>query len=115
MDTLQKDARGFVEGVVRYLSAGKTGAHVPKVRSFLLRMTASAKKQREAHVESSIALTVIEKQEFRQFLTLLTNHPVQLHFSVNPGHIAGFLIRVGDWVVDTTLSGQIDDLAQSLL
>jgi F-type H+-transporting ATPase subunit delta len=116
MDTPNKDARGFVEGVVRYLSSsGKSTANLPKMKTYLMRMTGQARRQRHAHVESSVSLTVGEKQEFRQFLTQLMHHSVALHYSVNTRLIGGFRIRVGDWVVDTTLSGQLDTLATSLL
>jgi F0F1-type ATP synthase delta subunit len=116
MDTLNKEARGFVEGVVRYLSAGgKMSANVPKVKTYLMRMTAHARRQRHAFIESSITLSGDERQEFRQFLIQLTNHPVTLHCTVNPRLIGGFRIKVGDWVVDTTTTGQLEEMAATLL
>jgi len=116
MDTLNKDARGFVDGVVRYLkSETHASPNIPKVRSYLMRMTASARRETSARVESSVALTNGEKVLLRTYLTGLVNHTVTFHYAVDARLVAGLRIRIGDWVVDTTLVKQLDDLSASLL
>jgi F0F1-type ATP synthase delta subunit len=108
MDTMSKDARGLVDGVVRYLSTtAKASPNLPKVRTYLMRMTASARRARQAHIETSVALTAQEKERVRRFLTDLVAHTVTPYYTVR--------IHVGDLIVDTTLEKQVDDLAQSLL
>ena len=112
---LTKDARGFVDGVVTYLkSDGRSQAMVPKVAALFGKVTAKAKKERIAKVESSIALTQSEKNDIQRALTGILDHDVELDCVVHPETLGGFRIQVGDWIVDTTLDSQLKLLATVL-
>ncbi len=113
MDTpLTKDARGLVDGVVNYLRhEDRSKTVLPKVQAFLGKVTASAKKEKIAKVETSVSLTEDEETRIVKILTKLLGHEVQLESTVNPLIIAGLRIQVGDWIVDTTMRGQLEQLA----
>jgi F-type H+-transporting ATPase subunit delta len=112
---LGKDARGFVDGVVSYLkNEGKSKTTMPKVEAFLGRVTAQSKRQKTAKVVSSVALTAPEQKELVRVLSTVLGHEVALENSVNPGLVAGLWIQVGDWIVDTTLKSQLEQMATVL-
>lgn len=113
--TLTKDARGFVDGVVDYIrNEGRSKSSIPKVEAFLGKVTAQAKKEKMAHVASSVLLTEKEKEMLQSTLARILGHVVDLQCSVDDRLIAGLNIQVGDWVVDTSLKSQLEEMAKQL-
>lgn len=116
MQTLSRDARGFVDSIVGYLRHEEKGSPaVGKVKTLLHRVTAAAKQEKQANIESSVALTQREKEQISLFLARILGHSVVLSVRVIPELLAGLRIQLGDWVVDTSLRRQLDVLTQSLL
>lgn len=116
MDTLlTKDARGFVDGVMTYLrSDSKSKTAIPKVQSFLGKITQSARKEKIAKVESTVALSESEKTGMEKALARILGHEVQLDSVVRPDTLAGFRIQVGDWILDMTMKNQLEQMATLL-
>ena len=113
--SLNKDARGFVEGVVTYLKSDKRSKNVvPRVQLLFGKITTQAKKEKVALVESSVMLTQTEKTSIEKMLLKLIGHEVTLDCKVTPDVIGGLRIQVADWIVDTTLKTQIDQLSGML-
>jgi len=114
-EPLTKDAKGLVDGVVSYLrgdARAKTAA--PKVERFLGKVTAQARKEKEARIETCVALTETEKKSIEAMLAKLIGHPVSLTSVISPEVIGGLRIQVADWIVDTTLQTQLAEIAASL-
>ncbi len=117
MNGTAKDAKGFVEGVVRYLrasSAADKSSQFPKVQTLLYKISSSARKERIARVDSPIELTVPEKQKLETLLSKIVGHSLVFEYSTNSSLLAGLRIRMGDWVFDTSLVTQVDELAVML-
>lgn len=113
--SLTKDARAFSDGVVRYLRRhSKTGTAVPKVQQLLTRVTAKARKEKTATVETCVALTIAEQETLCEMLEKKLQHEVVVENTVTPDLIGGMRIYVGDWVVDTTIASQLSQLAFEL-
>jgi len=114
-EPLTKDAKGLVDGVVTFLRGDSRSKSVaPKVERFLGKVTAQARKEKEARVETSVALTEPEKKSIEAMLTKLIGHPVSVVSVLSPEVIGGLRIQVADWIVDTTLQTQLSEIAQSL-
>lgn len=112
---LSKDARDLSDGLVMYLKKnGKASSVVPKVQKLLTRVSAQAKKDNTAIVESSVALSSSEKEAIRAAVRKVLNHDVSIDNVVTPEVIGGLRIQVGDWVVDTTVAHQLSQLAGRL-
>ena len=45
----------------------------------------------------------------------LLGHTVTCHYSINTALIGGIKIQVADWIVDSSLSSQLTNIAHSLL
>ena len=109
---LNKDARGFVDEVVTYIRGDRRSkSSLPKVQMLLGKVTAQAKKEKLARVESSVTLTPDEKKAIQHMLERLIGHEVQLECTVTPDVIGGLRIQVADWIVDTTLTTQLTQLS----
>jgi len=112
---LTKDARALSDGVMTYLKrGGKNTSAVPKVQRLLTRVTAQARKEKTALVETGIALNLIEKKSLETMLAKILGHEITIENAVNPTVVGGMKIQVGDWVVDTTLASQLQQLAANL-
>lgn len=113
--TLTKDAKGFVSGIVDYLRRDSAvSGDVPKVRELFRKVTAEASRQKYAKVEASVALTPGEKRSLAQCLEKLVGHPIELVIRVNAKLLGGFRVTVGDWVVDTSIANELRQLSESL-
>ena len=112
---LTKDARSFVEGVVTYLRQdGRSQIMVPKVQEFLGRVTDQAKKEKVAHIDTSVLLSGSEKLSIGRGLAKIVGHEVDLKCSVKSHVLGGMKIQIGDWVLDRTLAGQLEQLVAIL-
>ncbi|MBI5614489.1 ATP synthase F1 subunit delta [Candidatus Gottesmanbacteria bacterium] len=113
---LSKDAKGFVDGVVGYLSGdARSRDSVPKVSELFRKVTAKAQKEKTAKVETAVALNAGQLERLSKALETLTGHSVDILVKVDSSLVAGFRITVGDWVVDTSLSGQLEAMETLLL
>jgi F-type H+-transporting ATPase subunit delta len=116
MKPLSKDARGFVDSVVKYINKdGKSVIAEQNVRTLLTKVSNEDKKQNQAFVESAVALSDAEKSEIEKIVIHLVGHEIKLETSVRPSLIGGIRITVGDWILDTSLKTQLDDLKSTLL
>ncbi|MCL4200662.1 F0F1 ATP synthase subunit delta [Patescibacteria group bacterium] len=111
MKSVSKDARGFVEGVISHLKRGKSGNVAPKVQSLLLKMTATAKHEHQAKVESAVKLTSAEIQAIARVLSKVAGHEVSLTAEVNPALIGGLRITMADWVMDSSIRNELKEMA----
>lgn len=116
MKQLTKNAREFVDDVVKYI---KTDAKSPVVqselKSALLKVSAEDKSQNEAHVVSAVSLSELEKQEIHSILVKVLGHEIELRSEVDTSMIGGFKITVGDWIFDSSIKNQLDNLRSYLL
>jgi F-type H+-transporting ATPase subunit delta len=78
-------------------------------------LSQSDREQTEGKVETAVALTRDEMADVSASIDKLMGHPVKLQYEVRPDILGGLRITVGDWVLDTTLSGQLDELKANLL
>lgn len=113
--SLSKDARGLVDGVVEYMRRdGKSKSTLPKVAAFLGKVTESTRKEKTAHIKTAIELNAKEKSALSDVLSNVLGHDVELECTVDSALIAGLRIQVGDWIVDTSLKSQLEEMATQL-
>lgn len=115
MSTLTSDARGFVTSVVKYLEDDGKKSGAIRVQTLLTRVSAQAKREKSAHVVTAIALVPPERERVQHLVEKLLGHRVEVSYVVDRGVLGGIRIQVADWIVDTTLSGQIQELQVLLL
>lgn len=115
MKTLNKDARGFIDGVAHYVALSKDGKTIsPKVQAFFTNVTKQAKKEHVAAVASAVTLSSQEKSVIQKALTTFLGHTVECRWGVDTDMIGGIKIQVADWVMDSSLQTQLEDIARSI-
>jgi len=115
MKVLSKDARGFIDSVASYVNSDVRAKNVaPKVQSLLTKVTAAAKKEENAQVQSAVALAPSEKKRIEALLAGLLGHTVICHYSIDSMLIGGIKIQVADWVVDSSLTTQLATITQTV-
>jgi F-type H+-transporting ATPase subunit b len=67
-----------------------------------------------AEVTSALPLTEEEKASVQSEILAKLGGSVTVNFRVDPSILGGLVVKVGDRVVDGSLSGQLEDLRQSL-
>jgi ATP synthase F1 delta subunit len=67
-----------------------------------------------AKVSSAVPLTSDEQAALGQRLEARLGQPLELRFEVEPSLLGGVVVRVGDQVIDGTVKGRLDALAQTL-
>lgn len=114
MGTITKDAKGFVDGVVSFLgSEGKT-RDVARVKTLFTKVTAQARKEKIANVTTNIPLAAVEKQRLERLIAKTVGHAIEMNYTVNPLLLGGLTIQVADWIIDTSLDGQLDEMVDTL-
>lgn len=67
-----------------------------------------------AEITSALPLTAEEQQMIRQELTGRLKNDVAVNFRVDPDIMGGLIVRVGDQVIDGSVTGQLEDLQARL-
>lgn len=67
-----------------------------------------------AEVTSALPLTADEKEAVKQDVLSKVGDQATVTFRVDPGILGGLIIRVGDKVLDGSVSGQLESMRQSL-
>lgn len=115
MKSVAKDARGFVDGVMTQLKkTGKVTSMTPRVQSLLMKMSSGARKERQAIVESAVKLTSEEEQIIERILAKVSGHTISLENRVVPDLIAGIRIEMADWVMDTSMKSELQNMSALL-
>ena len=116
MKTLSKDARGFIDSVANYVKHDARVKNVaPRVGALLSKVTAAAKKEEHAQVQSAVTLLPAEKKRVEALLAKLLGHTVMCHYTIDVSLVGGIKIQVSDWVVDSSLTTQLTTIAHSIL
>lgn len=114
--TLTKDAKGFIEGVVSYLSNEKNeSAVMPRVATLASKVSAQAKKEQYAKVYSVVSLSSDEKKHISRVLTTLLGHGVELTTVIDARLVGGLRIQVADWILDTSIDHQLEEMSSSFM
>lgn len=69
----------------------------------------------EATVTSGMPLSEVQRQSVREALSTMTGRRVRLRTDVDPGLLAGIRARVGDSVLDVSVSGRLSRMKHHLL
>ncbi len=69
-----------------------------------------------AYITTAVSLTEIQKKQVEERLLETTSYnSMELHFSVDARLIGGMVIRIGDRVVDSSISNKLEELQKQLL
>ncbi len=97
---IQKDRYGEAEAILEYF----------------LNQVKEYKGIGVAYVKTAVALTEIQKKQVEERLLQTTKYrQMEMHFSEDKALIGGMVIRIGDRVVDSSISTKLEELQKQLM
>jgi F-type H+-transporting ATPase subunit delta len=116
MKSLNKDAREFVDGVVKFVKTDANSTTIgSKVAKALSKVTSDNDGTHTAMVESAVAITSDEKSALIKTLKDLFGDDISIQTQVKPDILGGIRITVGDWIYDATLSNHLKQIQSNLI
>jgi F-type H+-transporting ATPase subunit delta len=106
------DQRG--RNLVGLLAQNKRLNVIPELREQFEARKAEAERVLDVEVVTAYELSQEQTDKLRQALASRFDREVQLTGRVDPAVIGGAVIRAGDTVIDASLRGRLDKLAESL-
>lgn len=105
----------ITHGFIKYLK--KTGqlSLLPELARQHLRAAKTQLDPNVARVLTSVSLTTKQVHDLETILSQLFHRAITVHNEIRPGLIAGLFIRIGDKVIDTSLTTKLELLRESLI
>ncbi len=86
------------------------------ILNFFIEKVKEEKRIGVAYVKTAVALTEIQKKQVEEKLLKTTSYnQMEIHFTVEVDLIGGMVIRIGDRVVDSSISTKLGELQKQLL
>jgi F-type H+-transporting ATPase subunit delta len=109
---------GMSEGVRKFLGTLLEAGQIDELDSILVELDRLAHHQPElqlAQVTSAVALTAAEQEELRTRLIYRFGADLEFRFEVDESLIGGVRLRVGDQVIDGSVSGKLAAMRDRLV
>lgn len=123
--TSQEQAQTFIElcdkylneqqkNFIKLLAENKRLAFLPEIYQFFLKLYDEYLQQEEVTITSSMPINAVMQQTISAALQKRLNKKIVLNVEVNPKLLGGALIKIGDRIIDGTLLGRLQRLANNL-
>ncbi|GAA0515642.1 ATP synthase subunit delta [Saccharopolyspora subtropica] len=100
--------------LVHQLVARPRGRRISEGLEELAELSAKRRERSVAHVKSAMPLSDEQQQRLSRTLQRIYSRPIALHLEVDPEIVGGLLIRVGDEVIDGSITGRLQSLRRDL-
>lgn len=87
---------------------------LPEVLNLYLKLVTEHQKQADVYVTSAVELTAAQQQEVSSAMSKRLARDVRLHCNVDAELVGGMIIKVDDLVIDNTVRGKLERLAEVL-
>ena len=109
-DQLDENGQNFI----KILAENGRLSVLPRVTQLFAQLESEHKKEIDADVVSAYALSKAQQKELSNSLEKRLARKVNLNCSIDKSLITGMVITAGDLVIDSTASGQLSRLSNSL-
>lgn len=104
----------IVKGVVSFLKDSNQEGAISEVASALTSLTTVDKEKKIAHIFTPIVFSQEDKDQIQKKLEEIAGHEIILKEKADKKLLGGFKVKLGDWVYDASLSGQLESLKNEL-
>ncbi len=87
---------------------------LPQVEANVARLLSEKNNLAKAAVRSARPLSSQEQERLRQALQRFSGKKIELEIKEDPEIIGGLVVRLGDWVMDSSLRGQLGGLREAI-
>lgn len=114
LDICGKRLDGHGENFMRLLLANRRFNLLPEIAELVSQLKAEAEKRVEVELTSAFAIDDVEVDRIAQTLKQNLKREVQVTPKVDPSLVGGARLRIGDRVIDGSVSGRLHDLSSYL-
>lgn len=115
LDVCGSGLNQYGQNFVRVLAENKRLALAPEIAELYEAMRAEAERKIEAEVVSAFPLDDAQLQQLAAALKKRLGRDVTLHTRIDDSIIGGAVVRAGDLVIDGSVTGQLEKLANTLM
>lgn len=109
-DVLDGNAKNFVKVLAQYRRLDV----LPAIEADYTALRSAAENTVQAELRTAVEATDAQREKIRASLAKRLGRNVELHCVVDPSLIAGAQVRAGDLVIDSSVSGKLERLANSV-
>ncbi|MCM2678121.1 F0F1 ATP synthase subunit delta [Echinimonas agarilytica] len=104
----------FGQNLVKVMAENGRLLALPDVLVIYSQLVTEYQKKAEVDVESAVALTDAQQQQVSSAMSKRLAREVRLNCTVNPELVGGMIIKVDDLVIDNTVRGKLERMAEVL-
>ena len=113
-DSLGGAAAPVTADFLEFLIDKKRFALLPKVAEDFDRLMLQARRVVRARVRAARPLSEADRERLRESLEAFAGSGVELDVQQDPELLGGVSVRLGDWVLDSSLRGQLQSLKEAI-
>ena len=110
-DTLDAEGKNFI----RVLASNRRLGLLPEIAIIFEKLKAEAENAVDVTVTSAAPLNAEQQRQYASAMQKRLRRQVRLHCTVDPALLGGAILRADDLVIDGSLRGRLDRLANELL
>jgi len=114
IDIMQEDTSSPVANFIRILADNRRLLLLPAVNSLFSQLKANLEASVDVEVVSAFDLTDAETQKIVSVLKGKLNKDINVHTKTDASLIGGVVIRAGDMVIDGSVRGRLNKLAEAM-
>lgn len=104
----------IVSGVVDFIKDAVSSEALSEVATTLSEVARGNQSAKTAYVYTVFKLTDSQKEAIKRKLEKEVNHEVILRQVIDKKLLGGFKIKLGDWVYDASIIGQLNDFKSEI-
>ncbi|GGA65289.1 ATP synthase subunit delta [Neiella marina] len=102
------------QNLIKVMAENGRLAALPDVQDIYAELVTEHQKQADVYVTSANELTDAQKKQVTEAMTKRLAREVRLHCTVDTELVGGMIIKVDDLVIDNTVRGKLERLAEAL-
>ena len=114
IDIMQEDASSPIANFIKILADNRRLLLLPAVNGLFSQLKANLEASVDVEVVSAFDLTDAETQKIVSVLKGKLNKDINVHTKTDASLIGGVVIRAGDMVIDGSVRGRLNKLAEAM-
>lgn len=104
----------LIDGVLDFIKDSVSQEAFSEIVSAFIKSAKDEDEANTAYIFTTVKLTDLEEKAIKKKLEEMFNRQIKLEEIVDKSLLAGFKIKLGDWVYDATITGQLTSFEKEL-
>ncbi len=103
-----------IKGVLDFIKETSHEGTLSEVASKLTNIAGIAGQAKTAYIYTVLRLSEVQKDQVREKLEKLVGHEISVRDEIDSKLLGGIRIKLGDWVYDSSVKGELEALKNEL-